>query len=308
MVKKIKAGDARLSRPWVLFLHGNNQTTAKNIAKAVDIEKQHDVNVIAFSWPSQPYTGKQDPVLNAIKKEAVKHMIKALGGTNIVNMVLSKAAGKAEEFLRNYLQARMNAEKSPPDFSHALKVISDLLLKQTGKKVKLSFMCHSLGNYLLQNTVQNGMPVPIRFKNIMLHQADVDALSHAKWVKKLYPKKDRLYITANQYDYILMASNFVNRKERLGQTKHHYGVNNCTYIDLSDAAYTSAENEHEFFRLSDRAKGFSYTNDEIHALMGKVCRSERPAFSRTAGFTKKEDNCYHLVEYIDPIDDEIRNR
>lgn len=182
VVQKIKNGNASLSRPWVLFLHGNNQTTAKNIEKAIDIENEHNVNVIAYSWPSQPYTGKEDQILRALKKEAVKKLILEAGGTNIVGMVLSKGADKAGEYIRNYIQARMNAESSSPDFTHALKVINNYMVNPLGKKLKISFLCHSLGNYLLQNTIENST-FPMKFTNIILHQADVDARSHTDWAK-----------------------------------------------------------------------------------------------------------------------------
>ena len=42
----------KLSKKWLFFLHGNNQTTLKNLEKCRQIEQLHDVNVIAFSWPS----------------------------------------------------------------------------------------------------------------------------------------------------------------------------------------------------------------------------------------------------------------
>ena len=304
IVTKIKDGDAKLTRPWLLFLHGNNQTTAKNIQKAIDIEAQHNVNVIAFSWPSQPYTGKEDQTLRALKREAVKRLIIEFGGANIVSMVLSKGADKAEEFIRNYVQARMNAEASPPDFTHALKVVDNYMVKRLGNKMKISFLCHSLGNYILQNTITTGA-FPLKFKNIMLHQADVDARTHADWARKLLNKADRMYITTNQYDYVLMASNYFNRKERLGQTKQFYGIKKATYIDLSDAAYTSHENEHEFFRRAYKNSGISYTNEEIHTCMGKVLRGERPGLSPVAGFRRKGDNLFRLAEIIDPIDGDV---
>lgn len=304
IVTRIKDGDAKLSRPWLFFLHGNNQTTAKNIQKAIDIEKQHNVNVIAFSWPSQPYTGKDDQTLRALKKEAVKRLIIEFGGTNIVSMVLSKGADKAEEFIRNYVQARMNAEASPPDFMHALKVTDNYLMKPLGNKIKMSFLCHSLGNYLLQNTIA-GSTFPVKFKNIIMHQADVDAKTHADWARKLLTKADRMYITTNQYDYVLMASYYFNRKERLGQTKQFYGLKKANYVDFSDAAYTSAENEHEFFRQGHKAKGLNYTNEEIHTYLGRAFRSEKPGLSPATGFRRKGDNLFRLAEIIDPIDGDI---
>jgi hypothetical protein len=122
----------------------------------------------------------------------------------------------------------------------------------------------------------------------------------------MYTKTDRLYITTNEYDYVLMASKFVNRKERLGHTKHFYGCRKAKYLDFSDAVDTSDENEHEFFRLGTTAKGLkSYTNAAIYTVLGKLFRGERPALTPASGFRKKGNNLYRLAEIIDPVDDEI---
>ena len=281
------------------------RTTEKNLKKAIDIENNHDVNVIAYSWPSQPFTGKDDPILSALKKESVKKLISSFGGNHIVNLVLSKTTQKAEEFFRNYLQARTNAEASPPDFNQALKVIDNFLLKPLGSKIKISLLSHSLGNYLLQNTIATKM-FKIKFKNIILHQADVDGISHATWAKKLYSKSNRLYITINQYDYILMAANFVNREERLGQTNKFYGCKKASYIEFTDATDTSDENEHEFFRLKLTSKGLlpKYTNEAIFSFFDKTLNSKS---APKKGFKKKGSNHFRLAEIIDPVDGEIRS-
>ena len=38
----------------VFFVHGFNQSFKKNLEKSLALEKEHDVEVIAFSWPSNP--------------------------------------------------------------------------------------------------------------------------------------------------------------------------------------------------------------------------------------------------------------
>ncbi len=300
LVNRINNGERALNRPWVLFVHGNNQNTEKNIAKAIDIERLHKVNVIAFSWPSQPYTGKEDAMLRLIKKEAVKNLIREIGGNNIVNLALSKLAEKSEEYLRNYLLARIHAEQSPQDFVQALKAINSMLLKQTGKRVKLSLLSHSLGNYLLQNTVQQHR-LPISFHHILLHQADVDAFDHESWAGKLLHRSRKVFITSNQYDYVLMASKFVNRKERLGHSTQYRQCSKCLYLDFTDAPDVSDENEHEFFRLAPHGK-HAYTNPVIFSVLGKVLRGESTSLSPRHGLRKKGPNQYRLAQITDPTD------
>ena len=42
---------------WVLFVHGFNQSIEKNLQKCLEIAS-HGVNVMIFSWPSMPNSGR----------------------------------------------------------------------------------------------------------------------------------------------------------------------------------------------------------------------------------------------------------
>lgn len=41
-------------RNCVFFVHGFNQSFENNLAKSLALEKEHNVEVVAFSWPSNP--------------------------------------------------------------------------------------------------------------------------------------------------------------------------------------------------------------------------------------------------------------
>ena len=116
----------------------------------------------------------------------------------------------------------------------------------------------------------------------------------------------RIVITGNVYDYVLMASNFYNQKERLGQTTSLYNCNHCTYVDFTDAADTSDENEHEFFRHPTRGK-LTWTNDTIFDLLNDLYHGRKHALSKPKGYCPKpgQTNVYQLREYLHPADDEL---
>ena len=57
----------------VFFVHGFNQSFKKNLEKALAIENEHDVEVVAFSWPSNPGGSKTREYT-----EELKEMLKLL--------------------------------------------------------------------------------------------------------------------------------------------------------------------------------------------------------------------------------------
>ena len=59
--------DKKISKSWVVFIHGFNQSFEKNLKKCKEIE-DYGVNVQAFSWPSNP--GPNGGFFKAIKKQA----------------------------------------------------------------------------------------------------------------------------------------------------------------------------------------------------------------------------------------------
>ena len=202
----------RNRRNCVFFVHGFNQSFRKNIEKALMIEKIYNVEVIAFSWPSNP---------GGFKFQEYRYAKRASIASNV-------ALDSTLEKLGKYL-------KEP--FSHtALQNCN----------IKFSLMAHSMGNYLLQNYVSNSMYESETqiFDNVILCQADVDSEGHAHWVDMIEPGK-RIYITINENDWALKWSDLNFQKARLGRTARDLNSTKAIYFDFTDGP--NIESTHGIF-------------------------------------------------------------
>ncbi len=185
----------------VFFVHGFNQSFEKNLEKSLALEKKHDVEVVAFSWPSNP------------------------GGFKT----------------KEYRHAKRTASASIGALDSTLEKLSRFLKMPFNKKalescnIKFSFMSYSLGNYLFQNYVidsiyENETQI---FDNVILCQADVDNPGHEKWVDLIETGK-RVYVTINENDYVLKWSDANFQKDRLGRTAKGLISTNAVYFDFTD--------------------------------------------------------------------------
>ncbi|MEZ8738409.1 alpha/beta hydrolase [Photobacterium swingsii] len=189
--------------PCVLFVHGFNQDIKKNLKKCREIEA-YGVNVIAFSWPSNP-------------------------GPNFILRKISE-----------YKRARKNARRSAMAFERLLDKLNGFVETNRSKTRKQgqiqTLAIHSLGNYLMQSMVQ----VPdydhqaAMFKNILLHQADADNPGHASWLDTL-GQSSRVLVTVNETDDVLDFSDFIN-PDRIGNTAANMTAQYATYYNFTDAA------------------------------------------------------------------------
>ncbi len=185
----------------LFFVHGFNQSFEKNLEKALATQEKHGVEVIAFSWPSNP------------------------GGF------------KTEE----YKEAKRVAIASVPALDATLEKLGKYLKEPFNKAalescgINLSFMTYSLGNYLFQNYVNNiaYTDETMVFKNVVLCQADVDNENHAQWVDLIQSAK-RVYVTINENDFVLKWSDANFQKDRLGRTARNLNANNAIYFDFTD--------------------------------------------------------------------------
>lgn len=189
---------ASASKPCVVFVHGFNQSLKKNLDKCREIES-YGVNVIAFSWPSNP-------------------------GPNFILRAM-----------KEYKRARKNSRRSVVAMERFLdKLVNYVECRGSAGEIK-TLVVHSLGNYLLQNFVltpdfenQTGI-----FKNVVLHQADADNPGHAGWVDKL-GKNSRVIITLNETDDVLDFSDIFN-PNRIGNTASNLCSSVANYYDFTHA-------------------------------------------------------------------------
>lgn len=194
-------------KPWMLFVHGNNQTFAKNIMKMRKIQHKYDVNMIAFSWPARSYEDKLLlKIVSAILTAAVTK-----------NIVLGfKLVGKAlERKIKQYKDAQQKATLSVESFNQAFQLLqSEFLnpLKTAHPDTHVSFLVHSLGHKVLKEAVEanNGLS-DFEFDKILLHQADEDITDHPEWIKQLQvAKHENIMVSRNRKDAVLFLSDMLN--------------------------------------------------------------------------------------------------
>jgi len=289
-----KVDPSEYKKPWVVLLHGYHQDVKETIAKARFLIDKQDVNIVLFSWPSRPKpVGLFDvSKLDDYIKDYVKSVLFGFGRPSLQAIFVKEIKKLLKDLITNYEPARKNAELSTTDFHNALSVIKKHLIKQN--KVKLSLFVHSMGNYLLEKTVEDKGYLPILFTNIMLHQADVNASTHAIWVPRLLGSASKqIYVSVNVFDYVLAASNILHRYklgnknvERLGQSVRvkpegvyrGYIPGTVDYLNFTDGF--GVENKHEIFTCGGVSvdepwkAGSNDIDMSIFNLIGKIIRSE----------------------------------
>ena len=305
-----KIPEADQNKPWVFFVHGFNQTMKSSLTKAQQLSQHHQVNVIMFAWPSKPIT-----IISDNNDMYIELLRSALTGTFASDILKQFLMSKVKNFVKekwvNYPPAIKNAEKSVLDFEKAINLIDILPEKPV-------LLVHSMGNYLLENFVKNKGNITTIFKNIILHQADVNAEDH-EWVKSLKSTLNtngRLYITINAPDYVLAASS-VRRKilrqhptERLGQTRQHYIVDDkLHYIDCTDGE--GIGDGHEFFKFSRNSTNinthyFDWFQQVFHQDKDQLPQQN---METSAGFSKMPTphNLYQFEEILDPVNGEYND-
>ncbi len=321
LVKKIDAAgpNHELKRPWVMFVHGFNQTIEKNLAKARNIEKSfaeggRQVNVIVFSWPSQPVPGKTDRVMKAIKKKIIKKVVRS----SLTATMLGVITDYIEDYWRTYTLARMNAESSVDDMSAAYRVVQNQLLKRVRRKISISLIVHSLGNYLTQNTVKAHGAIATKFEHVILHQADSAAAEQNQWIPILTRSAQHTYITINKFDSVLAVSFVYNQKERLGQSQQGFIQNKkISYCDFTgipgviwddDTGDCLNENDHDLFVLP-----LDKCADDMYELLSRLLRSKKtglPSVFAKSGpnnfmRTRRKINYYQPKLIVDDFGDVV---
>jgi esterase/lipase superfamily enzyme len=202
MVQSMDAGQCK--GDWVVFVHGFNHSFPENLTSCRRLEEKYGVNVIAFSWPSNPG--------GFVNKEYRDARQAARASSNAIDRFLEK--------LGRYLQERSAAILRDP--------------QAKGCAIRLNLLAHSLGNYLFEDFIRE----PIFngetriFDNVILHQADVDNHGHTEWIDKVNSK--RIYVTLNERDSILKAANAVN-SPRLGNTVENLKGQRPIYVDFTGA-------------------------------------------------------------------------
>ena len=224
----IRSGD--LKENWVFYIHGFNQSFLQSLEACQALKENYGVNVISFSWPSNP------------------------GG-----IVFSE-----------YRKARLAAQASSSALDRTLEKIEQYLLDRPTEEImacniSINLLIHSLGNYLVESFIRS--PVfsgeTRIFDNIIFHQADVDNRSHTEWID-LVEHGQRIYVTINEFDSILRKSDIVN-PARLGNTVEGLTAAQPIYIDFTDGEHVGRS--HNFFQPKSENRTIANFFQEV--LAGK---------------------------------------
>jgi esterase/lipase superfamily enzyme len=195
----IQAGTYK--KTWVFYIHGFNQSFAQGLEASRQIAQVYDVDVILFSWPSNPGGFVTDEYRRA--RQAAK------ASANALDRTLDK--------LGRYLINRPYEE-----------------IQQC--PVSLNLLVHSLGNFMLESVARD--PVFLQnislFSNLIFHQADVDNRLHQYWIDRV-DYGSRIYVTINEEDKVLKASDMIN-PNRLGNTVEGLNGKRPIYVDFTDGA------------------------------------------------------------------------
>ena len=229
VLQGIKEG--RYKSDWVFYIHGFNQSFRQSIEASREIAQKYGVDVIVFSWVANP------------------------GG-----FVTSE-----------YARARQAAKASANAVDHALEKLGTYLFERTREEieacdVRFNLLIHSLGNYLVEQFVR----APVFsgetriFDNVIFHQADVDHKTHTEWIDRVEYGR-RLYITINENDRILKASDVIN-PARLGNTAENLTSSRAIYMDFTNGK--GVRREHNFF-IGDHG------NQTIEQFFQQVLTSQR---------------------------------
>ena len=307
-----------LNKPWVFFVHGFNQDPDTNLIKADSLADSHGVNVVNFAWPARP-NGEDASVKKSLLSAFKKYYSGISVGTSLLKGLGDYASQYLKDLWKNYEPALKNARESNVDLLAAMNLVKSKLKSNTAPVL----LVHSMGNYLLQNTMSNIQKLPMDFNNIMLHQPDVDCPKY-EWVDKLKANLKstssntaKLYITTNYEDVVLMGSHWMRDLKnigtplRLGQTQRYYYTSDINYLDFSDAPQVN--NKHEMFHYTKNE-----TSPHIHACFSRIFKSKPDLLPENngesnEGFSKMptEATVFKLKEIlfasdVDRDDDEIQ--
>ena len=241
----------------LFFVHGYNNDVADVLAAAEAIEALYNVIVVPFTWPANGG--------GAISGTA--SYLSDKGDARASAGALNRAIGKIQEFhtvltrAQNKKLQQVATAKHPDNPMRAATLYTELQEKEC--PVKISLLCHSMGNYVFKHTfaTSENASSTLTFDNVCLVAADTNSANHMQWVGQLDVRK-RVYVVINENDSALKASRIKpgdEQRARLGHYLKQLNSPNACYIDITDLPHVGAE--HTYFKGDTVAK-----NKQLKAL------------------------------------------
>ena len=226
-----------------VYVHGYNNDMEDVVTTAEQIERDHGVICLVFSWPANGggvVSGTSAYLLD--KKDARASM-------DALNRFFEKTQyfhEKLTEGTRRRLQAEADARH--PNNPERAQALYTRLFNECCE-TKLSLICHSMGNYVFKYALQPGLggARALLFDNVCLVAADTNNAAHDEWVHEV-DVRNRIYIFINENDFALKWSRRKPGEEQLPRLGHYIKnliARNAFYIDVTDAR--GVGNAHGYF-------------------------------------------------------------
>ena len=240
----------------LFFVHGYNNDVEDVLVTAQEIERLYKVIVVPFTWPANG-GGVISGTASYLSDKS---------DARVSAWALNRTIRKIQQFhnilthTHNKKLQKMATDKHPDNPMAAASLYSGLL--ENNCSVKISLLCHSMGNYVFKHTflTDENTTSQLVFDNICLVAADTNNEDHAQWVGELDVRK-RVYIVINENDSALKASRIkpgAEQKARLGHYLKQLTSQNACYIDITDADHV--DSEHTYF------KGDSIKNKSLKTM------------------------------------------
>lgn len=228
----------------LFFVHGYNNDVEDVLAAAEAIEKLYEVIVVPFTWPANG----GGVVSGTASYLSDKSDARASAGA------LNRAIGKIHQFHNILTRAQTKelqqraTDRHPDNPMKAAELYTNLVEQDC--QVKISLLCHSMGNYVFKHTfaTSENATSELTFDNICLVAADTNSENHAQWVGQLDVRK-RVYVVINEDDSALKASRIKpgdEQKARLGHYTKQLNSPNACYIDITGVEHVRTE--HTYFK------------------------------------------------------------
>ncbi|MCB0696755.1 MAG: alpha/beta hydrolase [Chitinophagaceae bacterium] len=192
---------------WVIYTEGMGKIFTSELNRGMMMSSQYGVNVIMLDYPS-----------------------------------ITTTKGN----LGNYLFSIKNARLAYVDHVPMLEEIKQL--KANGKlgTGKISLFFHSMGNYLLRQTVKKKQLLRINdtkwADNIILNSACVPQYHHTKWLNKVSFAQN-IYIQYNPEDRTLFWAELISKKKQLGRRLRNPVSSMANYVNFNKVV----GEEHSYF-------------------------------------------------------------
>ncbi len=188
-------------KPWLFFVHGNNQTFKKNLMKSRVIQEKYDVNMVIFSWPSRSF----DSNIEWYVLRAILYAVIQKSGSSLMSI-----KGGLEQQIRQYRNASIFAGQSVDAFIDSFDFLRDNLfskIKNQRPHTNVNLLVHSLGHKILKLATESQRMEGFQFDNVLLHHADTIAQDYQTWLKQIkIVAAENIHIAINQRDATLFLS------------------------------------------------------------------------------------------------------